>query len=94
MITELVTEEQLLDLCLFKELNSRDGDDSAFNLIVAYVYSKNKELTDDEIREGVSELMVDYTLKTLAEKDLVRPVFGDDGEITYEIVEDSKDEPV
>lgn len=78
MIKQVLTEEQILELCLFKELNTVGGDEIAYKGVVSYVFSKNKNDTDENISEKVKELLVSYTLKTLTEKGVVDVDFSGD----------------
>ena len=76
MLKEILNEEQMLDLCLFKYMNDKSVDDTSYvvEYMIAYILTKNPDgLTEEEICEKLNEMITDYTIKMLIDKGDIEP---------------------
>lgn len=84
-----VTDEKLLDLAL-RVICSDDGEECgfAYEICEAYILANHPEYNDDEITECVNEMIIQFTLQQMVNKNIVNIEFDTNGEIRYSLNEE------
>lgn len=70
-INNILTEEQLLNICLDNIVANLGSSDDCFKYVTAYAMTKNPELDDSEIPQKVHDMIADKILSNLVTKDMV-----------------------
>lgn len=93
--TVIDNDEEILELALFAIDNAESEEatpKAAIDIAIWYVLNEFAEeekdnITDEEIQQRISELIVGYALKNLCDKDVVETVFDEKGEVLYKLTE-------
>lgn len=92
----MLNEEQMLEVCLI----AYDHEPELFEgyvgeFITWYALKQCKpDVSDEELRDKISEIVVGFTLRRLCEKGVVEATLEDDGSTSYSTTDGEEDEMV
>lgn len=92
----MLNEEQMLEVCLI----AYDHEPELFEgyvgeFITCYALKQCKpDVSDEELRDKISEILVEFTLHRLCEKGIVEATLEDDGSTSYSATGEDEDEMV
>lgn len=100
-LNEIINDEQMLELVLETIVDRTEEEikegvgKTASMILIAYIINNwfkegKKEFTEEEIDEEYRKLITDYCLTDMANKGLVDVICDKDGEFTYQVSEEGR----
>lgn len=90
----MLNEEQMLEVCLIAYDHEPELFEGYVGEFITYYALKSfgKDVSDVELRNRISQLVVDFTLRRLCEKGLIDATLEDDGSTSYSASGGDEDE--
>jgi hypothetical protein len=90
----MLNEEQMLEVCLIAYDHEPELFEGYVGEYITYyaIKSCKSDVSDEELRDKIRQLIVDFTLRRLCEKGLVEATLEDDGSTSYSASSGDEDE--
>lgn len=92
----MLNDEQMLEVCLIAYDHEPELFEGFVGEFITYYVLKygDQNMSDDELRDKISDLVIQFTLRRLCEKGLLETHIEDDGSTSYSATGEDEDEMV